>query len=199
MKSVAQIRAVRAGLALAALLLSALPAAAGPAPSMDSGAIAALEFGIVCPPRVVGSETAPGTENGRVDIFEGEPRFIDSGGMVPDTLGMSFGVRAWAQEGTAPRNVTIKSLHPRFPGTGTSEQSFGSSIAPGRPMTHIYTFDMPHEAAPGLWQLQAEAEGKLLYSVPFEVVPPAAYTGPALDCAEPPVLSRATPAPRSAG
>ncbi|SIO33287.1 DUF3859 domain-containing protein [Vannielia litorea] len=198
MRVLARSGAVRAGLALAALLLSAATAAAEAGVTLDNSRIAALEYGLACPLRIVGSEAAPGTENGRVDIFDGAPQFLDTGGVVPAALGISFGVRAWAQEGAPALSVTIRSLHPPFAGTGTSVQTFASSIAAGSPMTHIYTFDMPHEAAPGLWRLEAEAEGKLLYSVPFQVVPEAAYDGPLPACDTPPVLGRA-PAPRNGG
>ncbi|MBY6155274.1 DUF3859 domain-containing protein [Vannielia litorea] len=183
---------------MAAHLLGAPAALAQSRVEMDGSRLAALEFGLVCPLRTIGSREAPGTENGRIEIFEGDPRFVESH-RVPATLGASFGVRVWAREGQRRLAVTVRSLHPPFSGTGTREQSFASSIAPDAPMTHIYTFDMPHEAVPGLWQLEAMAEGSLLYSVTFEVVAPAAYQGPAPDCTDAPVLSLGTAPMEPAG
>ncbi|WP_210410508.1 DUF3859 domain-containing protein [Oceanicola sp. D3] len=160
----------------------------------DSTVIERLEFGLTCPLPIVSSKDAPGTENGRVDIFEGEAQFVDSHQQVPAVLGVGFGVKAWAHEGATPMAITIRSLHPAFPGTGTTSQSFASHLGPEAPMTHIFTFDAPHEATPGLWQLQALQGQKLIYSVSFQVVPPAAYTGPPLDCEHLDLLS-ATPHP----
>lgn len=161
----------------------------------DSRVIDQLDYGLTCPLRIVSSEAAPNTETGRVDLFEGEPEFVDSRLQVPAVLGIGFGVRAWAREGVGPLRVTIRSLHPAFPGTGTTQQSFPSLLSPDAPMTHIFTFDLPHEATPGLWQLQALEGERVLYSVTFQVVPPEAYHGPMLDCDTPQVLSLGQPQP----
>lgn len=196
---VARTGAVRAGLAFAALLLCPGTSLAQQGLDVNREVIEDLEFGLTCPVRIVSSEPAPGTENGRVDIFEGELRFVDSGQIVPAVVGTSFGVRARARASMQPMRVTIRSLHPALPGTGTTSQSFMSELAPGGAMSHIFTFDLPHEATPGVWQLQALAGDLLLYSVPFQVVTPSAYHGPLLDCGDPQVISlRQTPKPEPA-
>nr|WP_244867739.1 DUF3859 domain-containing protein [Vannielia litorea] len=177
-------------------MLSAAAGGAEPRVQADSAVIERLEFGLTCPLPIVSSEDAPGTENGRVDIFEGEVRFVDSHQQVPAVLGVGFGVKAWARPDAAPTRITIRSLHPAFPGTGTTSQSFTSHLGPNAPMTHVFTFDLPHEATPGLWQLQALAGGRMIYSVSFKVVPPEAYSGPPLDCEHLDLLGEA---PRPAG
>lgn len=192
-------RAARAFLAGAALLLSA---AAGPAraqessldPYIDEEVMAEVTFGLNCAVEIVGSMDAPGTERGSVDVFDTSPEIDPQGQIVPALKGMGFGVRARAADGHSVTGATFRVTHPPFPTSGTTLQSWSASYVSRAFSTHLYRFDYPYEMVTGTWIMEAWDGDRLLYRIPFTVVPPEAYPGADSLCDPAGLLSALPPA-----
>ncbi|SIO33276.1 DUF3859 domain-containing protein [Vannielia litorea] len=166
--------------ALLATTALALPAAAQETSAdlyINHALMAEVSYGLNCAVEIVGSLDAPGTERGRVDVFDTPPELSPLGQVVPALLGLGFGVRARAADGVSISGAIFHVIHPPFDGTGTTEQSWQASYTDKALSTHLYRFDFPYEAMTGTWVMEAVHEGELLYRIPFTVVPPEAYPG----------------------
>lgn len=165
--------------ALALLLSPALATAE----EIMSDRLAGYEAGVICavaPDRV---EPAPGTVSGTKHVVEEAPPFVSTGRLVPAVIGVGFGVAAEAAAPGGIAGVTMFVTHPPFPGSGATVQRFPTSIPSGALGITFYQFDYDYELVPGTWTLTTVAEdGEILFSVPFEVVPPAALPELARAC-----------------
>lgn len=144
------------------------------APVIYDAARVEIEYGVYCEIPTIGSEAAPDTASGVVDILSEVPIFIWSTNQVPAYPGMSFGVKTTELTGTGLPFVTIRLTHPPFLESGVSEQTYSTSIASGRDQSiNAYTFDFPEEMVTGTWVLEASDAVGIIYRVEFEVVPAA--------------------------
>lgn len=148
-----------------------------------SDRIGHFEAGIACAQEAAGSEPAPGTVSGTVDIIEETPQFISTGRAVPAALGVSFGVIVGAESGIALDGVVVRLTHPPFPGRGATEQTYVTTMNPAEvPSAMFYGFDEPYELALGPWTFEAWHGGELLYRASFTVVAPETLPGLAAAC-----------------
>ena len=170
------------------LLLTAPMAGAVPV-AQTSTAIAKLEAGVVCPPPAVGTSPAPGTVAGSTHIIEEEPPFVSNSQRVPAVIGIGFGVKALATDAAGLDGVTIVVTHPAMGAGSVQSQQFTTRISGLGPSITFYQFDYAYELLPGPWQMIAVRDGQVLYTVGFEVVPPAAMPELAAVCGYEDLLS----------
>lgn len=162
-------------LALAAGLL-ALPLAADPAPPVTDPAITIVDLGIYCRPALAGTEEAPGTSLGYINLFDGQPVIRHRQQEVPAALGLSFGLIVRSTE-----DFFGARMESWKPGRDQPEVWF-SDILANEDRARGFTFDFESELIPGLWRLEAWDGERRLYSVEFEVMPPSALPGILSDC-----------------
>jgi len=134
--------------------------------------ITGLEYGLICNVKTVGSEPAPDTDRGSIGLIE-STGFSTHSTIVPAQLGLSFGVKSNAIEGDAIQGVRISVTHPPYKDSGTTDESWVSTIYTDGASTQMFTFDFPAELLIGKWTLSAQKDDQILYRVTFDVVSPA--------------------------
>lgn len=142
------------------------------AEKVQSSRIAFLEAGILCGPETIGTIPAPGTIEGSTHVIEGEPDFVSTAQVVPAVLGLGFGVKSQSATPDGIDNVEIIVTHPKMGERAVTLQSFTTRVSGADPSLSFYQFDHVYELVHGTWQFEAQAEGKTLYAVSFEVVDP---------------------------
>lgn len=140
-----------------------------------SDAIAAIEAGVICavePDRVV---EAPGTLSGTKHLVDERPPFVSKARQVPAVLGVGFGVAARATDPLGLPGVTMVVTHPPLHDQGVTSQSYVTRIPGNGSGITFYQFDYDYELVLGRWTLTTiDAGGEILFSIPFDVVPPDA-------------------------
>lgn len=175
---------LKPGVLLAGLLaVSAQAAGSDLAPPVSDPDVA-ITFGVYCKTRSVDSTPAPGTHAGYIDIIPQALQFQWTGRMVPAAPGIGFGVNTEILDGPGFANVTIVTLHPPFTGTETTEQRYSSAFSPGSANSVGYSFDLPEELVPGIWTMEAWADERLIYRVPFTIVAAGQMPGIANACGQ---------------
>ena len=160
----------------AAVVAAALPVLADPAPPLATPLVTIVEYGIYCRPDVEGTEAAPETSLGYINVFSGLPEFRFQQQQVPARLGVSFGLVVESSVDVAQvRMETWK------PGREVPEIWYSDLFA-DVPSMRCYSFDFEAELIPGLWRMEAWDGETRLYSIDFEVVPPSALPGIGSDC-----------------
>jgi hypothetical protein len=151
------------------LLIFCLAAMPGHAAPRTPGA-ADFRHGYFCAIEPVGKEAAEGTISGEVLLVEGLPPFIAPGPLVPAQIGVGFGVHVRVNPQMAGP-VTIHVEHP--PITGISHESW-TTFFTGDDMQYVgFAFEHDYELVQGRWSMWAEAAGREIYAVDFQVVDPA--------------------------
>jgi len=163
----------RLGVSALFFLVFPLSLSAAQQPDKMADAMISLETGVICAPPSVGTTPAPGTVAGTTHIIEDEPPFVSRNNRVPAVLGIGFGVKSMADAVEGIANVTMTITHPPMGPMRATSQSFQSSITGLDPSLTFYQFDFDYELLPGIWQIQAEKDGIILYRTTFEVLPPA--------------------------
>lgn len=156
------------------LAVITLPVALIAAPQRDkiSPDVASFETGVICAPPSVGEAAAPGTVAGTTHIIDVEPPFVSVNNRVPAVLGIGFGAKTMVENIAGIENVTMTITHPPMGPTKATSQTYQSYISGVDPSLTFYQFDFDYELLPGIWQMQAEAEGRVIYRTTFEVLPP---------------------------
>lgn len=133
--------------------------------------IAKIETGIYCSEQPGNTQEAPDTDAGVISLYDEAPPFISDSTRVPAALGIGFGMRTVAKESAGIDPVLMTVTHPPFGGSGTTRQSYLSSISGLGPSYSGYSFDVPEELAVGTWTFTATRGSEVLYTATFEVVP----------------------------
>ena len=133
-----------------------------------------IEYGAFCARETVGSTDAPGTAEGRIDLFDGMPSITWRTSTVPAAPNVSFGVKTKGVGGAAYAPVTITLTHPAFTNDGTTTQTYVTDLGGDDGSINAYSFDYPYEMVTGEWQFHATMGDQTLYRVTFNVVPPNA-------------------------
>lgn len=141
-------------------------------PLQQSYDIISLEAGVICPPPTIGSAPAPGTVAGTTHIIDDAPPFVSASRKVPAVLGIGFGIKALAADDFGIEDVTVVVTHPPMGADQVEAQQFGTRISGVSPSITFYQFDYDYELLHGDWTVTGIADGRALYSVTFEVVPP---------------------------
>jgi hypothetical protein len=160
-------------------LALALAASAGLAdPSQRSAApgVAIEDFGIHCNVETVGTQEAPDTSSGEINLLSEVPEFAFRQQEVPARFGISFGV-------VVVTDSDIEGVQFRIwkPGANQPEFWYGYLVA-GEPMIHSFTFERQDELVVGPWSIEAYADETELYSVEFQVLPGSELPGVTSDC-----------------
>jgi len=155
-------------------MLLALVLIAGPALAQDTltSAIAELQAGVICAPEVISTVPAPDTVAGVSNIIDADPEFVTAGRVVPAVIGIGFAIKARSAKRDYPF-VTMVITHPPMGDAGATRQSYDSSIGRDALSLTAWQFEYDYELVPGPWTISAYDGEALLFTVAFDVVPPA--------------------------
>lgn len=159
------------------VLAAALPAGAeGEAGDgvirVDPDLIAELVFGIYCAEEPIRTEDAPETASGVINIVPDVPQIRFAQTIVPAALDIGFGVLSRTPPGMVHDPVTITVTHPPFPDSGIEVERWTTRLGWEDFGLTGFSFDIPGELVLGTWTFSAHADGRELFHVTFEVVPP---------------------------
>lgn len=165
------------------IALALLLSLASPVLAQDtvSPAIAELLAGVVCAPEVVGTVPAPDTVAGISNVIDSDPPFVTSGRVVPAVIGIGFAIKARSAKREYPL-VTMVITHPPMGDAGATRQSFDSRLAMTDLSLTAWQFEYDYELVPGPWTISAYDGDALLFSIAFDVVPPAMLPELAATC-----------------
>lgn len=172
-------------LVLSALLLLPVPALAdanGDNAAQYDASRLTITFGAFCQRPSVGEVPAPDTAAKKIDLIDGTPEIRWPGHVIPAAPGISFGVRTMTHDAESLWPVMIELTHPAFAESGTSHQTYYTTLGGSDASINAYSFDLPEELVTGTWTLTAVYAGDVLYSVNFEVVPAEALPEIANGC-----------------
>jgi hypothetical protein len=160
---------------VAALVVALCSAAGAAGQQARIERIAIVEAGLL-EARKVDTVATPGTASGKTSVLDSVV-FYESSRIVPDRLGIQFGVR-YRIVGSPPgqtATVVTKWLIPepgmRNPATGeiTHEDVAEETVALGTDRLAGYGFSRPWEIVPGKWTLEFWSDGRKLNAVSFTV------------------------------
>ncbi|EPX76937.1 DUF3859 domain-containing protein [Litoreibacter arenae] len=139
----------------------------------DSTLVSKLEYGLVCPSGNSTKMPAPGTHLGFITQRDQSQRIEHTTQIVPLSEGIGFGVDVHLPDGLELRDAEITVTHPPYPGTDVTTESWTSSLLPQASNLNFFLFEFPFEMVAGEWGIQASHDGRLVYSVSFNVVDPS--------------------------
>lgn len=155
--------------------LCTLPATAlaqAPQPDTISPLLASVEAGVICAPDSMETREAPGTLAGTTHVIAEEPPFVAQTRRVPAVLGIGFGIKSVTADINGLDGVLMTVTHPPMGDSGTTVQTFLTTVRGTDPSLTFYQFDFDYELLPGIWQLEASFGGEILSRTTFEVLPP---------------------------
>lgn len=152
-----------------ALTLLALPAQAQDV-EYTGTAIAELYAGVICAAKVVGTTPAPDTVAGVSNIIEEDPPFVSVGRVVPAVIGVGFAIKA--RTTSDMNDLLVVVTHPPMGPDGMTRESFPTSLSSFELSMNAWQFEYDYELVVGTWSFSVFDGNKLIYRVPFEVVPP---------------------------
>jgi hypothetical protein len=156
-------------LALALLVAPAAWADAGRAkPPLEI-----TELGIFCPVMTDGTEAAPDTATGTIDLLSRDEHVDLPETRVPAKRDLSFGIRYRLTPGTPDQIGTVIVTHPPMGRTGRTRQSWQTNLSASVEGITTYSFDYPEELLIGRWTMQIDVDGQILFVQDFDIVPPA--------------------------
>jgi len=164
---------------VAALILGSALARAALAqaePPFAAPGIVLENIGIYCRPEINGTEAAPDTALGYINLMETPPNFAYRQTEVPARLGISFGVQLVADRDMA--NVRVLTWKPG----ATSPESWTTDIIAGEHKMRGFVFEYADELILGPWQMEAYDGDLLLYRVTFQVLPGTELPSVTSDC-----------------
>ncbi|MBF9030825.1 DUF3859 domain-containing protein [Rhodobacterales bacterium HKCCE3408] len=140
-----------------------------------------LIFGIYCAEEPVGTEPAPETASGVINLHPGLPEMRLEQLVVPAVRDLGFGALIRLAPGET-RDVTITVTHPPFPGSGIEVERWYTTFDSDDYGLNGFSFDREEEKVPGTWTFSAHAGEELIYHIEFEVVPAEALPDAASVC-----------------
>ncbi len=149
----------------AALAVVLGPASAAPA----LPGVVKIEYGYFCALEAVGEREAQDTVSGVVRQVEGAPQFIEHGSLVPAVIGIGFGVYVQVEPQYEGLVIAITENPPMGP-NGQTRQSFTTTLSSIEQSYVGFAFEHGYELVTGPWRMSAELNGRLIYSVDFQVV-----------------------------
>lgn len=163
---------------IAALLavFAATAAFAGPVPPQGSTHVDIVDFGIYCRPEITGTEPAPDTSLGYVNLLGGDTTIRLHQQEIPAILGISFGVIV------LPHQTIIGARMETYRPDKADPDIWFADLYEGDQKIRGFTFDFEDEVLPGIWRMEAWDSDTRLYSIEFEVLPPSALPGISADC-----------------
>ncbi len=133
--------------------------------------VAGFRFGVFCQNKQFDKVPAAGTELGYIIKPRADPRFIAGAKQrLPGVLNMAFGVTGRAAGNRDIENAEIRVFKPN----AKNPETWRGNLRIAARSTSFWYFGSPEEIVLGLWRIEAKKNGRLLYSVEFEVVAPDA-------------------------
>jgi Domain of unknown function (DUF3859) len=158
------------------VVLTGLAALADPAPPEARPGIEIAEYGIHCNVETEGTQAAPETASGFINLLSGMPEFAFRQQQVPARLGISFGVVVVSD--TDILNVRLLSWRPR----AARPDVWYKDIIAAEPSIQGFMFETADELVTGTWTFEGYDGETRLYSVEFDVVPGSELPGVTSDC-----------------
>ena len=164
-----------------AVLAALAPGLALANPQVGPG-LATLDYGIYCAetPDIV--EEAPGTASGVINLVAEIPVLRWRQLVVPDDIGIGFGVIVEPHPGETLEPVIVTVTHPPFPDSGIEVEQWITTIESDSQSLMGFSFELPEEQVHGEWTFSASYEGEELYHIAFEVVPGSALPNMVITC-----------------
>lgn len=131
-----------------------------------------IEAGVFCPVESTGTEVAPGTERGYIDLIEGDVTADFRSAIVPGELEMGFGIRYKLAEGAGTASVVVATIHPPFGTPPVSREEWVNTVHDDSNSMSLFRFDDAYEIALGEWRFELSIDGELVARQTFFVIPP---------------------------
>ncbi len=128
-----------------------------------------IEYGYFCALEAVGEREAQDTVSGVVRQVDGAPQFIEYGSLVPAVIGVGFGVYVQVEPQYEGVVIAITENPPMGP-NGQTRQSFTTTLSSDEQSYVGFAFEHEYELVTGPWRMSAELNGRVIYSVDFQVV-----------------------------
>nr|WP_255552193.1 DUF3859 domain-containing protein [Maritimibacter dapengensis] len=131
-----------------------------------------IEAGVFCPIESAGTEAAPNTERGYIDLIEGDAPadFITT--IVPGELEMAFGMRYKLEDGAGSANVLVTTLHPPFGNPPVTREEWVNTVWDDTPSVTLFRFDDAYEIQLGEWRMELRLGDEVVLRQTFFVIPP---------------------------
>ncbi|KZY36124.1 hypothetical protein A3731_02275 [Roseovarius sp. HI0049] len=182
------LRAMHTGFAKAALCMALFVCGTPMAAHPVTDGVAQLEYGYMCKLATEEEMMAEDTLSGTVSLVTDPPPFTYRGTTVPAEIGVEFGVRVQVlPEFEGPATVHVE--HPPHGAAGITRESWQTWLSAGDMGYASFSFEADYEVTPGKWTMSASANGRLIYSVTFDVIAPMGSATDAMGCNEPEVVS----------
>ncbi len=130
-----------------------------------------MDHGVICDVTLTGTEAAPETASGVINLID-QTRVIDvTTQFVPAHIGLSFGLRTKMSDNVVLDGARMRVIHPPMGASGITEQSWAAPMQTGEAALNLYTFEQDDELLLGVWTFQVIFADKVLIEQRFEVVP----------------------------
>ncbi|WP_299929768.1 DUF3859 domain-containing protein [uncultured Pelagimonas sp.] len=137
----------------------------------DVSPVSLLDHGVICEVTQTGTEAAPETASGVINLID-QTRVIDvTTQFVPAHIGLSFGLRTKMSADAVLNGARMRIIHPPMGANGITEQSWAAPMQAGEAALNLYTFEQDDELLLGVWTFQVIFADKVLIEQRFEVVP----------------------------
>ncbi|KMW60578.1 hypothetical protein AIOL_000740 [Candidatus Rhodobacter oscarellae] len=143
-------------------------ATAGRAEVSSPGAVF-FDYGYFCEVETIEQQEAEGTLSGVVNLVAEPPDFLRQTTIIPAQIGVGFGVHLMVTPEFAGL-VTVQTTHPPMGPDGITVETWETEFETDDLSYNGFTFEYEYELVKGPWTLSASANGRLIYSVDFEVV-----------------------------
>ena len=182
------LRAMHTGFAKAALCMALFVCGTPMAANPVTDGVAQLEFGYMCKLQTEEEMLAEDTISGTVSLVTDPPPFTYRGTTVPAEIGVEFGVRVQVlPQFEGPATVHVE--HPPHGAAGITNESWQTYLRADDMGYASFSFDAEYEVTPGKWTMSATSNGRVIYSVTFDVVAPMGSATDAMGCNEPDFVS----------
>ncbi len=130
-----------------------------------------LDYGVICDVALTGTEVAPETASGVINLID-QTRAIDvTTQHVPAHIGLSFGLRTKMGNEATLDGARMQIIHPPMGPSGITQQSWAAPMQAGEAALNLYTFEHGDELLLGDWTFQLIFADKVLIERHFEVLP----------------------------
>ncbi|MGH1416098.1 MAG: DUF3859 domain-containing protein [Pelagimonas sp.] len=137
----------------------------------DVSPVTMLDYGVICDIKLGGTEPAPDTASGVINLIDQKKEVDVATAFVPAHIGLSFGLRTVLRDETELNGAKMRIIHPPMGPDGITQQSWHAPMRGNDPLVNLYSFETDDELVLGLWTFQLIHEGKVLIEQGFQVLP----------------------------
>lgn len=136
----------------------------------DASRVAGFRAGIVCGRVQVGTEDAPGSVGGTINILD-LPQFAVETQRIPAFDGMEFGIEIMTTR-AEDTDATITLLHPPFGPDGRTDETWVDTLDLWLPMYNGFQFYLSDGDPVGIWTFVVSTSSGVIAEAQFEVFRP---------------------------